>query len=228
MGTGTGIFLSELSNSYPKATLHGFDISGDLFPPVENLPSNVTLSLMDIKETPPLEACNRYDIIHVRLISAAMNPEDWEPVVYNLQKLLKPGGALQWEECNFAQGRHYRGKAGCTISAAKSVGDAMRYGLKEKFAYGWSTLPEIMRSAGLIDVEEDIVSSDRVVETRESLSTNGMVAVFQWAKNVSARGMLGSIPAHDLTGFEEQAFKDIKSGCYVRFDIHIILGFKSK
>ena len=30
----------------------------------------------------------------------------------------------------------------------------------------------------------------------------------------------------ELEALEEQAYKDIKSGCYVRFDIHTIRGFK--
>lgn len=83
-----------------------------------------------------------------------------------------------------------------------------------------------MRSAGLVRVDEDIVSSDRDVETREALTANGMLAIFAWAKLMSARGMPGSSPMDELKKLEAQAYENIRSGCYVRFDIYIALGFK--
>jgi hypothetical protein len=181
---------------------------------------------MDFKQPPPLSEHSRYDVVHVRLLTAAMNPVDWDVAVRNLIQLLKPGGALQWEECNFADGRHFRGKLGCSVSAARLVGSLMRESLREKFSYGWSTLPTLMEGAGLVRVDEDIVSSDRVVETREALTANGMVASFNWAKLMSNRGLLDSYPMDKLHELEDQAHKDVRSGCYVRFDIHIALGFK--
>ena len=181
---------------------------------------------MDFKEPPPSSEHHRYDVVHVRLLTAAMNPADWEVAVRNVSQLLKPGGALQWEECNFAHGRHLRGDPGSSVSAARFIGSLMRESLREKFSYGWSTLPQSMESAGLVHVGEDIVSSDRVVETREALTANGMVATFDWAKLMSKRGMPGSCSMDKLLELEEQARKDVSSGCYVRFDIHITLGFK--
>lgn len=211
---------------YPQATLRGFDISQELFPVPESLPSNVELGIMDVKQPPPPEEHNRYDVVHVRLLTAAMNPPDWDVVVRNLNRLLKPGGALQWEECNFAHGRHLRGPIDSSVSAARFMGSLFREGLKEQLSYGWNTLPQIMGNAGLVRVDEDIVSSDRVIETREALTTNGMVAVFNWAKLMSQRGRHGCCTMDELKKLEDQAFKDIKSGCYVRFDVYIALGFK--
>ena len=228
VGTGTGLFLSQLASMYPNATLRGFDISRELYPSRESMPPNVSLDMMDVKSPPPLEEQNQYDVVHVRLLTAAMSPTDWSAVASNLKLLLRPGGALQWEECNFAQGRHLRGKTDSTISAARFVGSLFRETLREKLSYGWSTLPSIFKDLGLGNVEEDIVSSDRAADTREALTANGMVAVFDWAKLTSARGMLGSLSIDELEKLEEQAYQDIKSGCYVRFDIHVILGFESK
>ena len=31
-----------------------------------------------------------------------MDKDDWELVTWNMIKLLKPGGALQWDECSYA------------------------------------------------------------------------------------------------------------------------------
>lgn len=102
----------------------------------------------------------------------------------------------------------------------------MRVALREQFAYGWNTLPSEMRDVGFVDVEDDIVSSDRDVETREPLTVNGMVAVFHWARLISERGVPGSRPMDELKGLQEKAFADIRSGCYCRFDIHVAVGFK--
>lgn len=226
IGTGTGSFLLQLARVYPKATLRGFDISQDLFPAPESLPSNVELGLMDVKQPPPSKEHNRYDLVHVRLLTAAMNPTDWEPAVRNLIQLLKPGGALQWEECDFTQCPYRRGRLDSSVSAARFMSTQFRMALMEKFSSGWSTLPQIMGSIGLLHVDDDIVSSDRVVETREAITTNGMVAIFLWAKLMSKRGAPGSLQIDELNKLEVQAARDIKSGCYVSYDVHIALGFK--
>lgn len=225
IGTGTGCFLSLLSKTYPEATLRGFDISEESFPAPESLPANVELGFMGVKQPPPPEEHSRYDV-YVRLLTAAMNATDWEAVVRHLTRLLKPGGALQWEECNFADVRHLRGKTDSSVSAARFMGSLFGEGLKERFAYGWSTLPQIMENAGLVRVDEDIVSSDRVVETREQLTANGMVAISGWAKLMSQRDMPGSCSMDQLEKLENQAYTDVRLGCYVRFDVHIIHGFK--
>lgn len=141
IGTGTGLFLALLAQEHPDVSFHGFDIPAELFAEAQSLPPNVHLVLMDIKKPPPGKERNKYDVIHVHLLAAAMNPRDWEVAVRHVKTLLKPGGAIQWEECNFAQGRHVRGRAGSTITAARYIGDRMRVALKDKFAYGWSTLP---------------------------------------------------------------------------------------
>ncbi|KAF7920220.1 uncharacterized protein EAE97_011561 [Botrytis byssoidea] len=64
IGTGTGLFLSQLAQDYPHAVLHGFDIPPSLFPPQEFLSPQVSLSVMNIKETPPSALHNKYDLIH--------------------------------------------------------------------------------------------------------------------------------------------------------------------
>lgn len=226
IGTGTGVFLLQLAKLYPEATLRGFDISPELYPAPESLPSNVQLGIMDVKQPPPPEEHNRYDVVHVRLLTAAMNPTDWDSAVRNLTRLLKPGGALQWEECDFTQSPYRRGRMDSSVSAARFISSKFREALMEKFSSGWSTLPQIMQSVGLLGVDDDIVSSDRVVETRETLTANGMIAIFLWAELMSKRGSPGSLQIDELNRLEVQVDRDIRSGCYVRYDVHVALGFK--
>ncbi|TGO59066.1 hypothetical protein BOTNAR_0169g00130 [Botryotinia narcissicola] len=73
IGTGTGLFLSQLTQDYPDAILHGFDISPSLFPPQESLSPQVSLSVMNIKETPSSYIRNKYGLIHIRLLAAGIN-----------------------------------------------------------------------------------------------------------------------------------------------------------
>ncbi|KAI4121197.1 MAG: hypothetical protein LQ338_006507 [Usnochroma carphineum] len=180
---------------------------------------------MDVKSPPPPSEYNRYDVVHVRLLAAAMSSTDWEVAVRNIVQLLKPGGALQWEEGNFADVRHLRGNVCCSVSAARFMGSLFRENLRENFSYGWSTLPQILSTVGFVNIDEDIVSSDRVPETRLALTKNGMRAIFAWASNQVDRCRLGSLTSEELQALETQAYQDIESGCYVRFDIHVAVGF---
>ena len=218
----------KLAPQYPEASLHGFDISTSLFHPLHVRPATVKLETMDCKQPPPVSEQGKYDVVHARLLAAAMSPPDWGLTVRNLMLLLKPGGALQWEECNFAGVQHLRGRSDSTVYAARRIGRLFRDALHEKFSYGWSTLPTEMTKAGLIDVEEDIVSSDRATDTREALTSNGMSAMFGWARLMSKSNSPGALSTSELEVLELQAFEDIRSGCYVRFDIHVALGFKPK
>lgn len=226
VGTGTGLFLSQLAEVYPQATLRGFDISSAMFPAPEELPANVELHIMDVKKPPPLEEHHRYDVVHARLLVAAMTAADWEVALRNTLLLLKPGGAIQWEEPNFAETRQYRGGPESSTSTVRIMASRFQAALKERLLYGWSTLPGLMKEAGLVRVDEDIVSSDRVPETRQALTVAGNVALFAWAKQMTSRGMPDSLSMDELEKLEALAEQDVKSGCYSRFDIHIITAFQ--
>jgi len=228
IGTGTGFFLVQLSELYPGASLYGFDISPALYPSTETLPSNIHLDVMDIRQPPPLSEHKKYDLVHVRLIVAGIKPSEWEVVVSNIVQLLKPGGAIQWEECNFAAVQHLRGGVMSSVHTARDMGGRFREALKDMFSHGWNILPQLFEGAGLEDVENDIVSSDRVAETRKAFTRNGMQAIFGWARLISSRNAPGSSPMDEIDRLEREAERDIESGCYVRFDIHVALGFKAK
>ncbi|KAJ9322951.1 hypothetical protein DTO027B5_2993 [Paecilomyces variotii] len=225
VGTGTGIFLHMLAPVYSSATLDGYDLSPALFYPPSSRPPNVNLSTLDARQPVPPALRGTYDLVHVRLIAAGLQPDEWSSVVQNLAQLLKPGGAMQWEECNFIGVQHYRGQPESTVAAARFMGRLFRDGLQTRFSHGWSTLPQDMKAAGLEQVQEDIVSSDRLPETRKALTANGMTAIFSWARLMASKGAPGALSSERLDELERQAEADIQSGCYVRFDIHVSWGF---
>lgn len=83
-----------------------------------------------------------------------------------------------------------------------------------------------MRSAGLGSVSMDVVSSDRVSETRERMTRNNMKAVMAWAAMMIERGIIGSMTLDRFAGEESKAGEEIRTGCYVRYDVYTVIGRK--
>lgn len=98
LGTGTTIWLREVALAYPAVECHGFDISDAMFPGQKDLPPNIQLHKADIKQPFEKRWLGGFDVVHIRLIQAAMRVEEWGPVLRNITTLLKPGGWLQWVE----------------------------------------------------------------------------------------------------------------------------------
>ncbi|KAI1747145.1 hypothetical protein F4782DRAFT_543757 [Xylaria castorea] len=168
-----------------------------------------------------------YDVVHARLLVTAMLPSDWEPAVHNLSSLLKPGGFLQWEECDFISSKNIRGRVDSRVDSARAMADAFRKASWERFEHGWNEIPAYMRAAGLTSVVSDIVSSDRVSETRERLTASIQNLVFTWARLMAQRGGPESMTSDQVDLMKKKVDEDIKSGCYFRFDIHVACGRKS-
>ncbi|KAI1119710.1 S-adenosyl-L-methionine-dependent methyltransferase [Nemania abortiva] len=99
IGTGTGIWATELASKLPEAAvIDGYDIDVVKFPNPETLPRNVTLQFGDILKPFPPAALDKYDVVHVRFLGRALKKGEWLLAVKNLRKLLAPGGFLFWEE----------------------------------------------------------------------------------------------------------------------------------
>ncbi|KAI2727075.1 hypothetical protein CBS147354_3793 [Penicillium roqueforti] len=226
IATGTAAFLRYLAHDWPDAILHGFDISTSLYPPVRTLPNNVTLHVLDARKDVPVNLYGQYDIVHIRLIAAGLTASEWGRTVRNLAKLLKPGGAMQWEECDFTNVRHFPGSATSTTDAASAMGFTFMTAMRPRFKHGWNRLATEMRNAGLVEVHTEAVSADRVYDTRTRLTANGMRAMFAWARLHSARGSPGALHMWQIDELEQRAYADIQSGCYVTFDIHVAWGFR--
>lgn len=105
-----------LDKAQIKSYCHGFDISAEQFP--EEKSENIQFSIQDITAPFPKEHWNRYDIVHVRLVIAAIGESDYKTAIENISAILstyfplwclqfdtdhdspltEPGGFLQWEE----------------------------------------------------------------------------------------------------------------------------------
>lgn len=114
----------EVSTSQIQRYYHGFDISPAQFPTDSG---SIHFSVHDITKPFPPEHLNRYDLVHVRLLVAAIDESDYQAAILNVQSILsksipsqvkpipfthskypawcsypntppEPGGYLQWEE----------------------------------------------------------------------------------------------------------------------------------
>ncbi|KAJ5297278.1 fructose-bisphosphate aldolase [Penicillium atrosanguineum] len=104
VGTGTGIWLDALAahlDPIPTASgqprqYDGLDISPAHFP--ASHPENFHYDVYNILQPVPEELKEKYDLVHVRLLVAALSKGDMNTAVDNLAQLLRPGGWIQWDE----------------------------------------------------------------------------------------------------------------------------------
>lgn len=106
------------------------------------------------------------------------------------------------------------------------MGRAFFNALRDSFSYGWNTLSGHMQAAGLNPVIKDIVSSDRVPETRRKSTFNAMQAPFKWARLMAERGAPNAMTPQEIDLLERKALEEVMSGSYVRYDIYVICGRK--
>ncbi|KAJ5550544.1 Methyltransferase type 12 [Penicillium sp. DV-2018c] len=104
LGTGTGIWLEDVSKSLPNKSvyLHGFDISSAQFPPGHEIrrpgQKPISLSIHNVLHPFPKKHHGKYDLVHIRLLTAGLKKEDYPTVLASARALLRPNGWIQWEE----------------------------------------------------------------------------------------------------------------------------------
>jgi SAM-dependent methyltransferase len=230
VATGTGIWLKDLAAVSPSTyTFEGFDISSEQYLPAESLPKNVSLGFLDFKKPIPQELQGSFDLVNIRLIIISMGPlAVWQETLKNLITLLKPGGCITWTDGNFLIARGFRGS-----SESSTPGHALTAGqlqlnntLKDRFGFSFPDFGALFRSAGLEGVEEDVISTDRLVEQRREFTEIAIGAVFGGLKNLSKAKQEGYWSEGEVEGRKQAAIQDMESGAYLRWDIHVALGFK--
>ncbi|KAF3908073.1 hypothetical protein ABW21_db0204644 [Orbilia brochopaga] len=105
IGTGPGHWLfdarAQLREEGIDAVLEGFDIHPELFPSEERRKTeDVNFNELNIHQREhfvPLVK-SKYDFVHVRYLSVAVGPDQWDGAVDNCLSILKPGGIFIWEE----------------------------------------------------------------------------------------------------------------------------------
>ncbi|OTB02026.1 hypothetical protein M426DRAFT_322986 [Hypoxylon sp. CI-4A] len=156
VGTGTGIWLFDVSDKLKDAQLNGLDISFDAAPPNGILPANVTFHQWSVLDDVPEDLVGVYDIVHVRFLAFVLLGDDIPRVVSKLYSLLKPGGYIQWAEADFETVRFDH-----STPESKTDYQSELMGLLEvqdtRLKPTWvRSLPQIFANHGFVDVEQDI------------------------------------------------------------------------
>ncbi|KAK6506235.1 hypothetical protein TWF506_011155 [Arthrobotrys conoides] len=103
IGTGPGNWLfdirAQLREEGINAILDGYDLYPAMFPPEEKSKAeDINLSELNIHTKEQFIPLEKYDLIHIRYLSAAIGPEQWDGAFDNCISILKPGGIFIWEE----------------------------------------------------------------------------------------------------------------------------------
>lgn len=91
------IWLKDVSKvldpeSQSPVYYHGFDISSQQFPKEEE---NIQFSVHDITKPFPAEHLGRYDLVHVRLLIAAIDESDYKLAIANINAILSMSHPIQ-------------------------------------------------------------------------------------------------------------------------------------
>jgi hypothetical protein len=86
------IWAVDLSSKLPSATLDAFDVTTNLIPREEWLPSNVNFHRLDVFETVAEEFIEKYDIVHIRFFSPVVRNVGPEPVIKTALQMLSKWG----------------------------------------------------------------------------------------------------------------------------------------
>ncbi|KAF2138077.1 uncharacterized protein K452DRAFT_234911 [Aplosporella prunicola CBS 121167] len=189
IGTGTGIWAVEMAETYPSATVQGYAcIKQHVVPP------NCRF-MVDDAESPWLDPKEYYDLIHGRHILQAI--KNFPAMLQTAYEHMKPGAYVELHEFEY--------QAGCDDGSLPKDGykleEMLKYvaeGLKRlgPDLYGVLKLPQMLKDAGFVNVE------DRITK----------VPIGPWAKNKLLRKTGLYLQAIGLDGLQAIAMAPMTRG----------------
>lgn len=237
VGTGTGIWLLDAAKSVgPETQLVGFDASSAAFPAAHTVPENVTFKVQDMFDPFPDFEIGTYDIVSVRFVTIATTRTEWTRAIENLLTLLKPGGWLQWiESCNFAL---YNSRPGTSRAACQEIYDGLEpFRSKDDVVIGMMMRESknmrreaIFRDVGLVNVHEDVFSTDRLQDVGNlgfrNKGTKNAIDCFATSLEDLLRVEDSGWSAERISTLHAKAFEEIDKGVYHTLDLVCIIGQK--
>ncbi|KAJ5690742.1 hypothetical protein N7462_005134 [Penicillium macrosclerotiorum] len=223
VGTGTGIWLTDLSTTLPKsARLDALDISFDAAPLPEMLPSNFSLHYWNIKEDVPEHLIGVYDIVHIRFFAFVLRESEVKAAIDNLLKLLKPGGYLQWTDIDVSSIRLEILRPGIEIVAQTKLMELFQ-GNDDRMRSSWlPSLPKLFAEHGLVDVQFD----EKEAPSHLALAFHecGMLAPEVLSRNKTTDEKTVQMLKETL----DQAVKETRAGSYLTFTRSTVVGRKNR
>ena len=92
VGSGTGIWVMDMAQQFPRAHVIGVDIAFTSLP--QTLPNTCLFAQADILQGLPFPAC-QFDFTHQRLLVGAIPAAHWPGVVRELIRVTRPQGWIE-------------------------------------------------------------------------------------------------------------------------------------
>jgi len=153
--TNDGVWLVEVGEQYPNATLVGADNNPAHFTQIKKLPPNLSFKTQSIFDPWPAEDKEAYDLVHQRCILALFSPAQGQAAIEGLYSLVKPGGYIQIIEgdlLSFDGGADRPGMAALMDFCEKAFPKAGMNNTAGRYLKDW------LETAGATEVESKIIS----------------------------------------------------------------------
>lgn len=84
-----------MATDYPQASVHATDIAP--VQPSTVKPRNLTFGIDDITQPLPYET-GTFDFVRMRFLIFGLKADQWQPIINELARIVKPGGYLELSE----------------------------------------------------------------------------------------------------------------------------------
>ncbi|KAF2170288.1 hypothetical protein M409DRAFT_19890 [Zasmidium cellare ATCC 36951] len=224
---GSGIWLTDVAQHYPKAECHGFDISGDQFLDEGSLDKlfgsgRVRFHVEDAaSESGPLpEHRGKFDVVAVRLIHSSLVGEAWNRAVRNIMAMLKPGGHVQWIDWDPQRAYIVQYKPLAKKAAMEQLVSALKQFFATRDSAVAERLDELFSEHGMVDVLAEKHCSDPDLETRDFISWTVLNSVPGMVRKSLLSREGSGWTEERLAKIEQQAKEEQAAGeAFLRFDM---------
>ncbi|KNG82022.1 hypothetical protein ANOM_010255 [Aspergillus nomiae NRRL 13137] len=223
VGTGTGIWLTDLAGELPKsARLDALDISFAAAPLPEMLPPNVSLHQWDVKTDVPEHLMGVYDVVHLRFFAFVIQEHELDMILERLLKLLKPGGYIQWTDIDISSLRLEKIRPDIQADAQVKLMNQFK-GNDNRLDSAWvPTLAKRLANKGLIDIVTD--AREAPPHLALALHEVGLLATEVLTRNKASSGTEEVARAMKQT--LAQAAKETRDGSYLAFTRYTVVARK--
>lgn len=155
-----------------------------------------------------------------------MGIQDWHPVASHAFQLLKPGGALQWIEANFAQVLPILQSHPDAVTSASEKGTLRAMHESPHTDWFVSNLIPILESLGFHGIKQNVTRTDRLPETRAELSRLFFGALYGILRRMAASGRKDAWTLEEAEEIYAEMLREVDAGAYVTCDLHQFFAFK--
>ncbi|KAI5887157.1 S-adenosyl-L-methionine-dependent methyltransferase [Schizophyllum commune H4-8] len=202
---GTGVWTLQAAAQHPNAKFSGIDIESRDFP--ISPPSNARFLVEDITALPE-EWFDTFDLVHQRLLIAALRAEEWPQAIAEAHRALRLGGWAQFVECSTLW---LRGPiARCFLEIYRAL-----YNSRNMLLTCAEDIPQMLEDAGFRNVRSERVYIEMAGTTPEATAARTtIVGVYRQFKDaIMQAGGFGLVESgEEYDALMSELEKEIKTG----------------